>query len=400
MNLRILLPVLLLAGSGARAAAPATLVLRGEELAQQRELTRASAAATAEPLRQLRREADKFLRYPPYAVTTKQHPQPGFDPHDYVSLARYGWPDPTTPNGLPYINRDGEPNPETKEYDNLTWDRMQRAVHNLAQAWYFSGEDKYAAGAARQLRVWFFDAATRMNPNLEHAQLLKGHDSGRSSGIIDFHQLPQLLDDILLLHGAPGWSAADEQQLQVWCRELLTWLRTSKNGRKEALATNNHGCWYDAQTAALALFIGDRTQARDILETVKTRRIATQIEPDGRQPLELGRTLSVNYTLFNLQALFTLARLGEQVGVDLWSYRTKDGRSLRAAFDWVLPYALGAKGWEHKQISQENFGPLAHLLRLAAVAYQAPAYEQALAKLSVTGDEKMWADFYLPAGKK
>jgi hypothetical protein len=399
MHLPFLLPLLLLAG-GVRAAGPATLLLRGENLARQRELTQAGAGSTAEPLRQLRREADKFLRLEPYSVTTKQHPQPGLDPHDYVSLSRYGWPDPARPNGLPYVNRDGEPNPECKEYDSLTWGRMQRAVHNLAQAWYFSGEEKYAAGAARQLRVWFLDAATRMNPHLKHAQMLKGHDLGRASGIIDFHELPQLLDDILLLHGAPGWSAADEQQLQAWFRELLTWLRTSPNGRKEAEACNNHGCWYDAQTAALALFIGDRAQAHEILESVKTRRIAAQIEPDGRQPRELGRTLSVNYTLFNLQALFTLARLGEQVGVELWHYRTQDGRSLRAAFDWVLPYALGSKGWEHKQISKENFSPLANLLRLAAAAYQEPAYEQALARLAVAGDEKMWTDFYSPAAKK
>lgn len=37
------------------------------------------------------------------------------DANDYVSLARYFWPDPNTPNGLPYIRRDGHVNPEIKK---------------------------------------------------------------------------------------------------------------------------------------------------------------------------------------------------------------------------------------------------------------------------------------------
>ena len=379
---------------------PHTLLLRGEDLACTRTLVRDNDSSVMTPLKKLRREADKCLDAPLFIITEKKHPQPGFDPHDYVSLAKYYWPDPAKPGGLPYFSRDGEPNPEIEEYDNRTWGHMEHAVHNLAQAWYFTGEKKYAAGAARQLRAWFLDPATRMNPNLNHAQLVKGKDTGRGMGIIDTHGLPALLDDILLLHGASEWTTADEQNLRAWVREYLTWLRTSKNGRKEAEATNNHGNWYDAQAAACALFIGDHTQAREILEYTRHKRIPAQIEPDGQQPRELGRTLSINYTLFNLQALFACARLGEHAGVDLWNFRTPDGRSIRAALDWVLPYALQEKKWEHKQISKQNFGPLIGLLRLAAVAWREPAYEQALGKLKSSGDEKMWADFYSPSPKK
>jgi hypothetical protein len=32
-----------------------------------------------------------------------------------MSLAPYWWPDPKSPNGLPYIRRDGERNPEIKQ---------------------------------------------------------------------------------------------------------------------------------------------------------------------------------------------------------------------------------------------------------------------------------------------
>ncbi|CAO3594331.1 unnamed protein product [Absidia cylindrospora] len=36
----------------------------------------------------------------------------GVDTHNYVSLARYFWPDHTSPNGLPYVRIDGQVNPE------------------------------------------------------------------------------------------------------------------------------------------------------------------------------------------------------------------------------------------------------------------------------------------------
>jgi len=403
MNMQLLVCAVLLLTGAARAAtdtAPATLVLRGENLAHVRALAKAGDPSVAAPLKKLRREAEKCLAAPPVVITEKKHPQPGFDPHDYVSLATYYWPDPAKANGLPYISRDGERNPEIEEYDSQPKGRMEHAMRNLAQAWFFTSEAKYAAGAARQLHAWFLDPATRMNPNLNHGQMVKGKDTGRGSGIIDTHGLPELLDNILLLHGAPGWTTADEQKLRAWCRDYLTWLRTSKNGKKEADAANNHGSWYDAQCAALALFAGDHAQAKEILERTKSKRIAKQIEPDGRQPQELRRTLSISYTFFNLEALFTCARLGEHVGVDLWNFRTADGRGLRAALDWTLPYALHEKQWEHQQIHDTSFGRLYGLLRQASVGCHEPAYELKAAKIEATDDEKMLVNFYSPPAKK
>ena len=386
-----------LVACAATETAPATLVLRGENLVEARAKVKAGEANAAQALKKLKREAEKTLAAPVVVVTEKKHPQPGYDPHDYVSLATYYWPDPAKSDGLPYIGRDGERNPETEEYDHVALSRMERAVHNLVQAWYFTGDKKYADAAMRQLRAWFIDPATKMNPNLNHAQMVKGKDTGRGIGIIDTHGLPTLIDDILLLHGAPGWTADDEQKLRTWCSEFLVWMRTSKNGKKEATSANNHGSWYDAQCAALALFIGDRTQAKEILEQCKTKRIATQIEPDGSMPLELKRTLSISYTFFNLEALFINARLGEHVGVDLWNFRTADGRGLRAALEWTLPYALHEKKWENKQIHGGNFGPLFGLLRRASIGCREPSYEAKAGKLETLGDEKMWTDFYSPA---
>ena len=130
--------------------------------------------------------------------------------------------------------------------------------------------------------------------------------------------------------------------------------RTSSNGINEQDSPNNHGTWYDVQLASLALFAGAPDTAKRILQDAKNLRIAAQIEPDGRMPKELERTRGMGYNSFNLLAMTTLATIGENVGVDLWHYETADGRSIRKAIDWMVPYYEGTKKWEYQQITEWN----------------------------------------------
>jgi hypothetical protein len=66
------------------------------------------------------------------------------------------------------------------------------------------------------------------------------------------------------------------------------------------------------------------------------------------------------------------------VGVDLFGYQTADGRSVRKALDFLVPYADASKVWPFPQIVMDNRRLLMPLLRRAAAAYKAPAYEQTL----------------------
>ncbi|MFA6546447.1 MAG: alginate lyase family protein [Limisphaerales bacterium] len=385
---------LLLAGQAVSAASagapPPTIGLDGWALVELRRQT------PAELLGMLRKNAEKRLTEPLVAVTDKKVASPSGDPHDYVSLGRYWWPNPKTASGLPYIQRDGEVNHENDAYDRVPFERMTDAVEQLSLAWFLTGEPRYAERAARQLRVWFLDEATRMTPHLKHAQLIKGINDGRGIGLIDVRGLTSVVDSEALLRGASAWPTEDHDRLVAWFRDYFKWLTMSKHGQDEAAATNNHGTWYDVQAATIALFIGDTATARRICEQACTRRIAKHIEPDGRQPLELRRTLSLNYTLFNLDGLFRLARLGEHVGVDMWRYRTDDGRSIRAALDWVLPFATGKERWSHKQIGRQDFRPLVRLLRQAARVYNEPAYENTIGRLPDIGTELSWVNLFHP----
>jgi hypothetical protein len=366
-------------------AAPRVFQCSVDALADARSRVVAGDPSIAPAIAALRKDADKSLNGSPFTIVHKQHPLPGVDVHDYVSLAPYFWPDPGKADGLPYIRRDGERNPEFQEYDARPLNEMSGHVYTLALAGYLTGDAKYSARAAELLHVWFFDPATRMNPNLDHAQLVKGTNLGRGTGIIETVRLLNVIDAVgmLRLAGQDVWSDEDQTKIEAWFRDYVTWLRTSDNGKAEAAAKNNHGSWYDVQLSAFELFLGDDAAAKEIIDAAKSKRIARQIEPNGEQPLELVRTKSFGYSTFNVSALEQLADLGEPLGVDLWHYRTSDGRCIQVALDMLIPYATSEQKWPHKQIAAIEPHGMLIPLRRAEAAYRDAKYEAAIERLKL-----------------
>lgn len=333
-------------------------------------------------LKKLEADAKKALAAGVYSVTSKAVTPPSGDKHDYMSQAPYFWPNPKTPNGLPYVRRDGERNPEiNKITDHQTLDQMETAVETLALAYYFRGDEAYAAKAAQLLRAWFLDPATRMNPNLEYAQYVPGVNTGRGIGLIETRGLTRVVDALGLLEGSKFLTETDRRGLHDWFEKFLRWMQESKNGREESAAENNHGTWYDVQAVSYALFLGREDLAKSILETAKRKRIARQIEPDGREPLELLRTKAWSYSVGNLDGLELLAELGERTGVDLWNYQTTDGRQLRRALEYLYPFAVGEKKWDYQQLGGVEPQALFPLIRRAAHAYRDEKFKAMASKI-------------------
>jgi len=329
----------------------------------------AAGDATLRPaLNRLLADADDRLGWEPLSVMDKSQIPPSGDKHDYISQAPYFWPNPNTSNGLPYINRDGQRNPEVRNSsDARNFADICSDTHTLALAYYFSGDEKYAAQAAKFVRVWFLNPATRMNPNLKYGQAIPGVVEGRAAGLITARCLTDLVDAIGLLAGSTNWTANDQQKMVAWAGDYLQWLTTSKIGLNENAALNNHGTYYDAEAVSLALFIGKTDFARKKLLAAREKRIAKQIEPDGKMPQELRRTLSFGYSTFNLTAEMQLADLGRNVGVDLWHYQTADGRSILKAAEFMAPFADPNRAWPYQQIQRPNRRELGGLLlRVAA----------------------------------
>ena len=349
------------------------------------------SAQTINPaLTKLERDAQKALSAGPFSVVSKDVVPPSGDKHDYMSQAPYFWPDPKSPNGLPYIRRDGERNPEIDKINNhRVLDQMEAAVETLALAYRYKREEAYAQKATQLLRTFFLDAETRMNPNLQFAQGIPGINTGRGIGLIETRGLTRIVDAIGLLTGSKHWTSADQKGMEEWLGKFLQWMLESKNGREEAAAKNNHGTFYDVQVVSFALFLGKTDLAKSVLDNAKTKRIAVQVEPDGRQPLELVRTKAWSYSTGNLDGLMMLAELGERLNIDLWHYETQDGRSIRKAIDFLAPFALDEKKWTYQQLGDWPPQILFPLIRRAAPHYKDAKFQALVARVpAVNADDR------------
>ncbi len=322
------------------------------------------------PYKSLIEKAEKAMNEGPFSVMDKKQVPPSGDKHDYLSMGPYWWPDSSKANGLPYIRKDGQTNPETRgdNVDQPAKSKFFSNVESLAWAFYFTGENKYAGKAVELLKVWFIDPATRMNPSLNYAQGIPGICEGRGIGIIDWSRIDMLISPIQILVAYGFLDPEMKSGLFNWFGDYLNWLLTSKYGKDEDDASNNHGTWFDVEVVGTALLLGKNELAKERLEIVKTKRIQSQVEPDGSQPKELARTKALSYSAMNLTGLSYLANLGQVAGVDLWTFETPDGRSIKKAYQYLQPIATGEKQWNFPQIvdpegSVENLKPM---FRMAA----------------------------------
>jgi len=289
-------------------------------------------------------QALALLEAPPRTIAAIPAPRSPAGRQDYYSEGDYWWPDPANPGG-PYIRRDGRSNPDKFDGHRDALIAFGRAVPTLAAAWRLTGDARFAAAAMRHLAAWFVEPATRMTPKLDHAQAIIGVNSGRAIGVIDTLQIVEVARAAqwFAQAEAPGY-AAIRPGVEGWFAAYLDWLATSPFGIEEREEKNNHGtCWL-LQAASFAVLLGRNDVLDDARTRLKTVIIPTQIEPDGRQPLELARTKPYAYALFNLDVLAATAWLLGGEG-DLIGWRTDDGRSIAGAIGWMAPYIADKAAW-------------------------------------------------------
>jgi len=315
--------------------------------------------------------AEGALKEGPFSVTDKEKLPPSNDKHDYASYSRYWWPDLNEKDGLPYIRRDGETNPESqslKKSDRQRIGALGVNAETLGLAYYFTGKEKYAKKVAELLRVWFLDEATRMNPNVKHAQCRPGHNTGTKSGILDGRLMTRALEGSLLISNSTALSNDERQGLKEWAKAYFDWLSKSKMALDEAASKNNHGTFYDAQAMYFALYAENYAAAERIAKNFTTRRINSQIRPDGAMPEEMARTRPLFYSIYNLHAMFLVAHLAEKVNVDVWEANNKKAR-LRTGLDYLVPYTDSNKSWPKPTIIEADRMKMFAVLHMANRAY-------------------------------
>jgi len=291
--------------------------------------------------------ANQYLTEAPITITSSQSPRSAGGLHDFFSEGDYWWPDPQNPGG-PYIQRDGMSNPGNFNEHRRALMRLSVHVPTLVAAWKITKQPQYTTHAAKHLRAWFIDEATRMNPNLQYAQAIHGRFTGRGIGIIDTIHLVEVARAIEVMEGSKDLSAADLVRIKQWFTDYLHWLTTSKNGTDERDAKNNHGTCWVMQVAAFAHLTSDQELLKYCRERFKTVLLPEQLAANGSFPQELRRTKPYGYSLFNLEAMATVCEILSTPEDNLWKFELADGRSMRRALEFMVPYIRDKKNWPSK----------------------------------------------------
>ncbi|HEY1647518.1 MAG TPA: alginate lyase family protein [Terracidiphilus sp.] len=324
------------------------------------------------------RAADEYLAQPPITITAYSSPRSKGGKHDYFSEGDYWWPDPKNPGG-PYIRRDGYSDPANFNDHREALIRLSLQAPALTAAWLITHDPRYARHAALHLRAWFLDAATKMNPSLDYAQAIWGITPGRGTGVIDTLHLIEVSRAARHLEDAQVFTAAEFAGVRDWFAQYLEWMRSSKNGKEEEAAKNNHGSCWVAQAAAFAALTGDQDAMAGCRERFKSSLMPDQLAPNGSFPMELARTKPYSYSLFDLDVLAIVCEIASAPGDspdDLWRFRLPNGNTYQKAIDFMYPFIQDKSKWPYPH-DVEYFDDLPNRqpsLLFAGLAYREPKY--------------------------
>jgi hypothetical protein len=298
---------------------------------------------------------EDLFAWPLESVTTKKAPPPGGSIHDYASLGTYWWPNPETPDGLPYLRRDGFANPDgLSRYDKDKFKRLAYLVYHGSLLFCLTGEGRYLELISSSLRHWFINPATKMNPHLEYGQFIPGIAAGRPEGIIDYAGNFAFALNVLKLIQDEGFLPTDlSADLAEWHGSFRDWLLNSRIGQDERAAANNHGVFYDLCLCAIERFLGLPVTVRGG-EFLKTR-IQAQIAADGSLPRETVRTKSMGYSFMALKGMLETAKMiGEAEGKEALPSLAE---GLKECARWFWEKAvLGKRTWPYVQTAPFDEG--------------------------------------------
>jgi hypothetical protein len=350
---------------------PATLVSDDEAEPIHSAIVR-KEAWTLDAVRHLRADAEKHLREAPWTVTSERPKDLDLDIHDYYSEAPYWWPDPANPTG-PYVRRDGLGNPSRFLANRAALNAMCDAVFSLGTAAYLLDDPRYGRHAALMIRTWFIDPRTRMNPDLEFAQAIRGSGNGRSAGVLDGRVFIQAIQGMEFLANTGAWDPREQRAVHEWFAEYLRWLTHSRYGIAEKHSGNNHASWWTAQVAAVATFTEEKATEQMAFAFYRDSVFPAQVRKDGIAPREEARTRSLSYSSFNAEAFSVVCRIAQVRGVDLWTAHTRDGATLGTVIDYLMPYLKQPNRWRREQIAASQ-GDGAFLLAFAGMGLKKPEY--------------------------
>lgn len=288
--------------------------------------------------------ADEMLSEKPVTVTASSCKRSTGGLHDFYSEGDYWWPDPAKPDG-PYIQKDGQTNPDNFSDHRLAMIRMSEMTSTLTSAWLLTGNKKYAQKAVAHLNAWFVDPNTMMNPNMLYAQAIWGRFTGRGIGLIDAYHLVEVAQSAKILLDNKAISDNQAAKIKIWYSSFLTWMTTHQYGIDEMNAKNNHGTCWVATASSMAVLTGNTEIIKMCTNRFKTALLPSQMAEDGSFPLEIKRTKPFGYSLFNIDAMCNVAQILSTPGVNLFKYKTEKGLSLEKGMEFIYPFIANKSIW-------------------------------------------------------
>ena len=290
--------------------------------------------------------ANRYLLVTPVSVVSSELVAPSGDIHDYVDYKAYWWPNPDTADGLPWIRRDGHINKDNF-VDFASLQLLSSWTEALSLAWYLTRDEVYAAKVGDLLRTWFTDPATYMNPSNKYSQMEPHWEVGDYNVAGLGNRFPTIFDAAGLIESSTSWSADDKIALQKWSHDFIEWVKVDPIADKQLREPSNHGTNYDFLYTLLSLYSEDYVDARVGAEHYFYNRMPGQIAQDGSNPYEMLRSNNLLYHRYNLGRAMDLAQLTRHIpDFDGINYTTADGRGIKLATEYLMPYMTGEKIWE------------------------------------------------------
>ncbi|GAC1362140.1 MAG: hypothetical protein NVSMB3_10370 [Acidobacteriaceae bacterium] len=234
---------------------------------------------------------------------------------------------------------------------------------------------QYAKQAAAQLRAWFSDPATRMEPSLNFAAMGPG-TGGHPDGVAETSSLAEIAQAIPFLQRTESLPPEDLAAVRAWFAALLKWLTTSRLGGLARDRKDHVGSSWLLQCAAYARLLGDETQLAELRHHFKTVTLRAQILGDGSFPHELSTPNPYRNSLFNLDLLTAACDLLSTRFESLWEYQLQDGPGLHVAIARLAPFIENRGAWPYRADSRlfHDLPCRRPALLFAARAYQRPEY--------------------------
>ncbi|KAJ7275236.1 alginate lyase-domain-containing protein [Mycena haematopus] len=254
----------------------------------------------------------------------------------------------------PYVVKDGQVNPDVRTLND------PGAINDAAQSIFFnaiacaqpdsSSSSASCKNAIRFIDAFFLDSSTGMNPHMEFGQVVRGPGpegrDGTFTGVVDLRGFVKIVNGICIINASDinsqYWTPAIDQAMLKWTTDYANWLVTSVLGKSAGSKANNHGSFYASQLVAAKLLTEDFAGAATQLQEFFAKKFWAQVAASGEQPFEAARTRPYHYRAFNLEALIakcclqTNAKLGEQIGLNFWTVKSKYGATIQTALDYAM----------------------------------------------------------------